>query len=121
MAGETRVKKVSDLLLQVISKTLRSDISDPRLRLISFSGVDMSKDLSHAQVFVSTLGDESNVPEVLKALARAEGFFKRAIAKECQLRIVPHLHFHHDRSSLNSHHISSLIDKALESDAAEKE
>ncbi len=117
MASDTRVKKVADLILQVLSGALSREISDPRLSLVSFSAVEVTRDLAHAHVYVSTLGETSEIPEILRILERAQGFFRRVVAKECELRIVPHLHFRYDISSSNSQHISQLIDRALKSDA----
>lgn len=120
MASDTRIRKVADALRRVLAQALVRDIADPRLKLATISAVEVTRDLAHAKVYVSTLGDNSDIPEVLKGLERAKGFLKSILAKECQLRIVPNLHFFHDISALNSQHISQAIEKALAKDNALK-
>ena len=114
MANHTRVNRVADLIQQVLAEALYREVSDPRLKLVSFSGVEVSRDLAHATVFVSVLGDATADQEAMKALQKANGFLRNYVAKHCQLRITPQLHFELDHSVREGQKMDALIAKATE-------
>ena len=112
-----RTEKVGDLIQQTLAQALHREISDPRLKLLSITGVEVTGDLAHATVYISMLGDDTKLQDALKALDKAKGFLRRYIAKECQLRATPELHFKHDTSGLYSEKMSELIKQAREKDS----
>jgi ribosome-binding factor A len=61
MAKEfTRVDRLSQQMQQEIAVILQREIKDPRLHnMITVSDVDVSRDLSHAKIFVTFLGLEA--------------------------------------------------------------
>ena len=112
-----RTEQVGDLIHQVLAEQLLREVADPRLKMLSITAVEVSRDLSHAIVFISSLGDETNIVEALKALEKAAGFLRRAVAKSSDLRIVPQLRFKHDNSTAYAAKMSSLISKARRRDS----
>lgn len=119
MASETRIRKISDLIQRVLSEALHREISDPRLSMVTISAVEVTRDLAYAKVFVSTLGAESHIPDVLQGFEKAKGFLRNILARQCQLRVVPQLQFFHDNAALNSQKISMLISAARAKDEAD--
>ena len=124
MASESRVLRVGDAIHCILASRLLREIQDPRLKLVSISSVEVSKDLSYAKVFFSSLlmgsemGTEQNhnesPAEILKALTKAGPYLRRLLAKELELRVVPELRFVLDQTSAHSAKISALIDQALD-------
>ena len=54
-----RQEKVQEQLVQEISELIRREIRDPRVGFVTLTGAEITRDLRHAKVFVSVLGDES--------------------------------------------------------------
>ena len=105
-----RSDRVSDLIRGEIARIIQHEMRDPRVRLTTVSGVTVSRDLSHADVRVSVLGEDSNREESLAALVRAAGFVRSLLAKRVRLRTVPELHFKLDRGAEHSQHITQILE-----------
>ncbi|MCG7599437.1 30S ribosome-binding factor RbfA [Halomonas sp. McH1-25] len=115
-----RTDRVADQLQQELAVLIQREIKDPRLGMVTVSGVDVSRDLGYADVYVTLLGDNDaeRIKENLTVLKRAAGFLRSQIAQRIKLRHVPELRFHYDASVARGHQLSSLIDQAVESDRA---
>jgi len=73
----SRTQRIGDSLQQELARLLQFTLSDPRLKMVSVTGVDVSRDLSHAKVFFTQMGvdDAQAAAETTSALDRASGFF----------------------------------------------
>jgi ribosome-binding factor A len=98
-----------------LAKLIQQEIKDPEVGFVSLSDVEVTRDLSHARVFI-TVFEPEKAQESLKALRRAASFLRRRLGQELRLRHVPELHFVHDDSVEKGSHIDELISKALNSD-----
>jgi ribosome-binding factor A len=100
-----------------LADLIRTELKDPRLgSMVSVSGVTVSRDLSHARVYVSVLGDETQTTESLKILQHAAGFLRHRLGQSMRMRVIPELHFHLDRSLEEGARIGALINLAIASD-----
>ena len=95
-----RIARVNELLRREISDLLALELRDPRLRpiLLSITGVEVSRDLKNAKVYVSIMGDAQEKEEALRGLASAEGFFRRRLGQRLDFRSIPLLRFVLDES-----------------------
>ncbi|MGM0702050.1 30S ribosome-binding factor RbfA [Halomonas faecis] len=118
-----RTDRVGDQLQKELAVLIQREIKDPRLGMVTVSGVTVSRDLGYADVYVTLLGEETpaHVQENLQVLRRASGFLRSQIARRIKLRHVPELRFHFDESVVRGQRLSSLIDEAVESDRARHE
>lgn len=89
-----RVEKVASTLKSAIAVILHSKMSDPDLRTISVSRVDLSRDLKNARVYVSSF--EINSAELLEKLRNASGYIRRQLSRSIYLKYMPVLDFHYD-------------------------
>jgi ribosome-binding factor A len=87
---------VAGLLRELLSTLLREEAADPRLGLITVTGVRVSSDLCHARVYVSRLGNDAERDAAVAALNHAAPFFRREIARRTRLRRAPELVFQED-------------------------
>ena len=101
-----------------LAALIQMELRDPRLGMVTISGVRVSSDLSHADVYVTVLGDNADeeIKQTLDILKRASGFLKKSLGKNMNLRQIPQLRFHYDSSARNGERMSQLIDHALEED-----
>ena len=89
-------QRTAEGIKQIISEVLMMEVSDPRLFGLTVTNVDIDRELSHANIYVGALGEEERKDEVMKSLARANGFFRTQVARRMRLRKTPLLHFHWD-------------------------
>lgn len=113
-----RTRRVGEQIQRELAELIREEVKDPRLGMVTILGVQVSRDLSHAKVFVSVLGDHDQVAESLRILKRVAGFLRHALGQRMVIRTVPQLQFVHDESVERGSRLSSLIDEAVASDAA---
>ena len=120
MAQEySRTQRVADQIQRELAALIQREVKDPRVGLATVSAVEVSRDLSHAKVFVTVLNggeDQQEITESVKALNNASGFLRSQLGQRMKLRIVPTLHFHFDDSLSRGNYLSNLIDQARASD-----
>jgi len=132
-----RLQRVADLLQRELAQLIQLEVNDPRVGMVSVTGVKVSRDLAHADVYVTVMGsvegvsglapgvtldkagalDRLEVEESIKALNQASGYLRTLLAKRSSLRTTPRLIFHYDQSVARGQYLSSLIDRALAADA----
>jgi ribosome-binding factor A len=111
MSGQ-RKDRVAAAIHQELTSLMQNGMNDPRLGFVTITGVDLSKDMRHARVFVSILGSESARVSSLEALASGAGFLRRELAHRLNLRRTPDLRFHLDVSGERGERIEQLLHDA---------
>lgn|SRR5690554_2565313 len=114
----SRAQRVGDQIQRELAVMIPREVKDPRLGFVTLTGVDVSRDLGHAKVYVTLMNSE--VPEViednLEVLREAAGYLRMLLGKEIRIRSIPQLHFHYDDSVTRGAYMSSLIERAVASD-----
>jgi ribosome-binding factor A len=113
-----RTQRVADFLKRELATLIQFEVRDPRVGMVSVTDVEVSRDMSHAKVFVTVLGKETEqeTADSIEALNQAAGFLRSQVAKSSNARTTPKLRFHFDSSVGRGQHLSSLIDKAVAAD-----
>lgn len=114
MANFARTERVAQQMQREIAELVRLEINDPRVRLVTITGVEVAGDYSHAKIFFTRL--DGKHAEAQQGLERASGFLRSQLARSLKLRIMPQLHFVYDASVERGSHLSQLIDQAVASD-----
>jgi ribosome-binding factor A len=119
MAKEySRTQRVADYLQRELAALIQHEVRDPRVGMVSITGVNVSRDLGHARVYYTALERESSqeAAETTEALNRAAGFLRTQLSKDSSMRSVPQLRFYFDTSVGQGRHLEDLIRKAAEAD-----
>ncbi|KJH83586.1 30S ribosome-binding factor RbfA [Pseudomonas sp. KSR10] len=120
MAKEfSRTQRIGDQMQRELALLIQREVKDPRLGLITITAVEVSRDLSHAKVFITVMGkddDEDAVKTNLRILNDAGGFLRMQLGKAMKLRTVPQLHFNYDASVRRGVELTSLIERAVAED-----
>jgi ribosome-binding factor A len=112
-----RSDRVSDAIQRLLGQLIPQEIRDPRVGMININQVTVSRDMAHAKVYVTFVGDdESKSLEAVSVLNKASGFLRTFVARELDMRTVPKLQFFYDKTAIRGQEISSLIDRALAED-----
>lgn len=109
--SKIRQQRTAEQLRMVFSDLFLRELSDPRLHGLTVTDVKIDRELEHADIYVSALGDESRQDDVMKALSSAEGFLRRELAGRVRLRKVPQLHFHWDSTLAHMQEVESILEK----------
>lgn len=114
----SRTQRVADFLKQELAGLIQFELRDPRIGMVSVTDVEVSRDMSHAKVFVTVLGKdtEADAAEAIEALNHAAGFLRSQVAKVNSARTTPKLRFVFDTSIGRGAHMSQLIDAAVAAD-----
>jgi translation initiation factor IF-2 len=104
-----RPQKLGDLIQRELSELVQRELRDPRVGMITLTGVDVSPDFSHAKVFFTCLNKE-HVDEAKQGLKRAAGFLRSQLARRIKLYTTPELRFEYDESVERGDRLSRLID-----------
>ena len=89
---------------------VRDKIRDPRVsNVLSIGAVKLSRDLHHAQVYVSGYMRPSGLQKAIDGLNHAAGYIQHHIARHLQLRIAPKLHFIVDESIHNGFQLTQML------------
>lgn len=104
------MRRVNEVLREVIGDAVTSDLGDPRLSMVTITQVDTSPDLRSARVYVTVLGDEEARSDALGALNAAHGQIQSMIASETRLKRTPTLKFEYDEAVETGLRISALLE-----------
>ena len=121
MANEQRRRRVEEQIQQELSQILRLEMKDPRVGMITISGVKVSADFAAAKVFYTLLGSAEERELADAGLRSAAGFLRSALGKRLRIHNTPELRFTYDTSIERGVHLSQLIDQAVAGKSATEE
>ncbi len=105
-----------------LADIIRSEIKDPRIPLMtSVVAVEVAPDLKTCKAYISVLGSDEEKQNAIKGLKNAEGFVKRQLAKNLNLRNTPQITFVLEQSIEYGVNMSKKIDEIAKEDAEGKE
>ena len=115
----SRTQRLGEQIKRDLASLIQRALKDPRIGMITVNFVDLSKDLSYADVNITVLvADDSDdkIIESLTILNKASPFLRKELGRALKVRKVPHLRFHYDDSLKRGARINALIHQALQSD-----
>lgn len=115
----SRMDKINQMIRKEIGMMIQmGEVSDPRLNFVTITRVDASKDLHHAKVWFSVLSQApKDIEQAQNGLNSARPYLRKLLGQRVEIRYIPELEFHYDRS-LNE---SLMMDETLENLKQERE
>lgn len=104
-----RPGQVAELVRQVVAEALLREVRDPRIALVTVTGVRVTPDLSRARVAVIVHGTAEQRKEALAGLDHAAGFLRGQVARALATRTTPELVFEIDRGVEHAARIDELL------------
>ena len=102
-----------------LSTIIRNEVKDPRIHpMTSVMAVEVAPDLKTCKAFISVLGNKEAKDATIQVLNKAEGYIRRQLAKNLNLRNTPEIHFILDESIEYGVNMSKLIDDVARRDAS---
>ncbi len=113
-----RTGRVAEQIQRELADLIQMEVKDPRVGLVTLTGVEVTQDYAHAKVYFTTMKSADQAPKAQAGLEHAAGFLRSQLAHRMKLRIMPQLHFIYDISVEHGVRLSQLIDEAVASDKA---
>jgi ribosome-binding factor A len=104
-----RTDRVGALLQSALSDLLIRGVKDPRVGMVTITGVKVSPDLKHASVYVATHGDAEAQARTLAGLASARRYLQSHAGRHLGLRFTPELRFEIDPSIDSAERLERLL------------
>jgi len=103
--------RVNQEVQKELSNIIRGGIKDPRVApMTSVVAVEVAPDLKTCKAYISVFGDEKALADTIKGLQSAEGFIRRELARNLNLRNTPVITFVMDQSIAYGVAMSKKID-----------
>jgi len=112
----SRTRRVGEQMQRELAQLIQREVKDPRLGMVTVSGVDVSRDYSSAKVYITVLGENTDPAQTLAILNKVSGFLRHELGQRMVLRTIPALSFHYDESVERGSELSRLIDEAVSKD-----
>lgn len=119
MQERGRDLRIADFVRDEIASIIQRQMRDPRVGLVMVNEVSVSRDLSWADVYITSIEAKTaeDRAELISILNKAAGYFRTELAKRHSMRTTPKPRFHYDESVERGPRLEALIDSALEADS----
>ncbi|PZS27575.1 MAG: 30S ribosome-binding factor RbfA [Pseudonocardiales bacterium] len=117
MADVARARKLAVRIREIIAETLRTQVKDPRLGMVTLTDVRVTPDLREATVFYTVLGDAGEQQASAMALESAKGVLRAQVGRQTGVKFTPTLAFVPDRIPDSARQIDEILERAHQADA----
>jgi ribosome-binding factor A len=104
--------RLGEALREEIEALVEGELSDPRIGLVSVTGVHLADDGRTAQVLVDIDGDDEEAERSMQGLEAAKAYIRRELADRLRLRRAPELFFRLDRAEREQARVEELLARA---------
>lgn len=112
-----RAARLNEQLRRELSELIRTEVRDPRVGLVTITGVEVAADLGSARVFVrgggQGLGTDAELAASIEGLGAAAPFLRSALGKLLHIRKMPELRFQPDRSLEHARRIERILAEVI--------
>lgn len=105
-----RMRRVDEAVREVLSEAISTGLKDPRVGFVTVTAVKTSRDLRHARVYVSVLGDETARNQTLAGLRSAHGVLQAELSRQLKLKHTPTLAFEYDETVERAARLTQLLE-----------
>jgi len=121
VSTHSRPDRVGHLLQQKLAQVFARGLKDPRIGLVTITGVKMSPDLREAWVYWTVHGEAAVRKETALGIEAARGWLRREVGATVGLRVVPDLHFTYDEAIDRGDRIEQLLREVHDQDSRRQE
>jgi ribosome-binding factor A len=118
-----RVERLNELVKRVLCGVLQDQYTHARIGWVTISRVVISRDMQHARVFFTALGDDEAEQRALNRLRHDRARLRYRLAHSIRMRYTPELIFEIDEELKRALKVDALITRTLveESDGSAEE
>jgi ribosome-binding factor A len=108
----SRMRRVNSIIRQVLAEQVEL-LKDPRLGIVTITGVDTAPNLRHAVVYFSTL-DPTTMAETQSGLDAAVPRLRRELGRQVRMKFTPALEFRPDHGITAGERIDAALRRIQE-------
>jgi ribosome-binding factor A len=108
-----RLPRLNEQLKRELSELIRTAVRDPRVGLVTITGVDTARDLGSAKVYVRVVGGGEELTATIEGLEAAAPFLRGALGRILSIRRIPELRFRVDRSYEHARRIEEVLAEVI--------
>jgi len=108
-----RLARLNEQLKRELSEMIRTQVRDPRVGVVTVTGVEVASDLGSARVFVRVIGNRAELVETLAGLEAAAPFLRGLLGRVLHVRRIPELRFREDRSMEHARRIEQVLSEVV--------
>jgi ribosome-binding factor A len=117
MADVARARKLAVRIREIVASTLKVQVKDPRLGMVTITDAKVTPDLREATVFYTVFGDAAEQASSAAALESAKGVLRSAVGRQTGVKFTPSLTFSLDQVPDTARQIEDLLAAARAADA----
>lgn len=118
MPNPVRLERIGNRIRALLTDLLLRDIQDPRLSNIFVNDVKVDRELAYAEIYVSAL-DSSREKEIIEGLESANGYIRKTLSQQIELRTFPRLRFRWDPIPEKADRIERILSSLKEENKQE--
>lgn len=111
-----KIQRLQERIRQKVAVAINRDVADPRVGMITVTRVELTRDLSLAKIYWSTLAEESERRTIERGLENARGWIQREVAAIMATRTTPHLEWVFDKAIEGIDRVARLLKAARDED-----
>jgi ribosome-binding factor A len=106
-----RMDRVAEAIKREISVILQDEINDPRVRHVTITRVEVTRDLALAKVFYLISAGENERGDIMKGLKSASSFIRSELAKKTSMKFTPRISFREDKAKKEEEAVENIFKK----------
>jgi ribosome-binding factor A len=103
------MRRVNESVRAVVAEGV-GELKDPRIGMVTVTGVHVTPDLAEARIFISVFGNDKKRAATLAGLDSARGVLQAKLGRQLSLRRTPMLTFTYDDSVERGVRMTKLIE-----------
>ena len=111
-----KIKRLREQIRQKVATVLVRDISDPRVTMVTVTRVELTRDLSLAKIYWSSLAEDAQRRTIERGLEDSRAWVQREVAQILSTRTTPTLQWCFDESVRGSARMAEIIQDVREED-----
>lgn len=119
MKDFNRSDRVAEQIKRELAHLIRTESRDPRFESLTITAVKVSRDLSRARVYLTSVKGEAASLDAVEAINKAANYFRFELKSRLLLRSIPQLQFLYDESIERGSRLTSLIEETVAKDVAQ--
>ena len=111
MVSQMRAQRIAERIFEELSILILMEISDPRVQNASITDVTVDRELSYANIYVSSIEGSEASSSILEGLNHAKGYIRRSLSQRIHLRTFPRLRFYWDPIPERADRIDKMLNE----------
>ena len=107
--GNARNRRIADQIQRELSELIRLELRDPRVNLVTITGVEVAPNLREAIVYYSVYGQEADKRKAATLLQKKRVPLQNGLAAQVVIKYTPVLRFRLDETAERADRVEHIL------------